>query len=136
MPKFKSDSFAPDSELANAMVPVEAQEIRSKIPPSRETPPEGDIEGEFTVEEPSGFSCRNCRESLYVGSAFCPTCGVVFSLPTPNIKNVPDGYSPARAKVMIVVYKDRVTTAEVMRKRAIISPPVTNPLYGNPKPPK
>lgn len=71
------------------------------------------IDGEFTVEEISGYSCRTCRKRLLVRSERCPRCGRPFALPTPNRKNVPPGYSPARASVMAAVCRDRVTDEEV-----------------------
>jgi hypothetical protein len=81
----------------------------------------GDIEGEFSVE--SGYCCRGCWKPLPVGSASCPHCGRVFELPTPDRRRVPPGYSPARAKVMAAVYRDRVTSEEMDRIRESMQPP-------------
>jgi hypothetical protein len=85
-----------------------------------------DIEGEFTVEELSGLNCRTCRKRLMTGATACPRCHRVFCLPTPNLKNVPEGYSPARAKVMAAIHRDRISDAQIeqaYKTRGLTRPP-------------
>ena len=86
MPIFKEDVLAPDSELANAMIPVGSQNVGQASDLAEDIV----IEGEFVVEEPSGFSCRGCGTPLLVGTQSCPKCGKTFSIPTPSRSRVPN----------------------------------------------
>lgn len=90
-----------------------------------------DAEG-FTVEEASGFSCRRCRTRLLVGAKSCPNCRFEFPIATPNIANVPEGYSPVRARVMASIYRDRIPDHERERARQAMQP--YKPDYPNHRP--
>ncbi len=72
-----------------------------------------DVDGDFTIDEESGFGCGRCGQILCVGSTVCPKCNRQFAVPTPSLKRLNASKHPAKMQGMALVYRGRLSATEI-----------------------